>query len=77
MCEPMQPKARVGPEGFEPLWEITGKTGISQHGGAESGAVSAKNDPTNADLADWLDACPMELTDEAKAGIFAMIRVAE
>jgi len=36
---------------------------------AQGAAVGTENTP----LADWLDTCPAELTDEAQADILAMI----
>jgi len=44
---------------------------------APGAAVGAQDAPIDADLADWLDACPVELTDEAKAGILAMVLAPE
>ena len=43
-------------------------------GAAHGAAVGAPNGPTDAGLASWLDACPMEVTDEARAGILAMVK---
>ena len=56
-----------------------GRTELRQsqtQGAAPGAAVGAENSPIDADLADWLDACPVELTDEAKADILAMVKAA-
>ena len=53
--------SKVGPEGTEHPQESTGKTAVSQTGGAKSGEVGAQNDPVMA----WLDACPVTM-DESK-----------
>ena len=40
-------------------------------------ARARTEDPENDPLASWLDACPVDLTDEAKAGILATVRAAK
>ena len=52
-----------------------GNTGYAPQGGAESGALSAEPDSGGA-LADWLEACPVALSDETKAGILALVNLA-
>jgi len=43
-------------------------------GGVRSIFVARTEDPENDPLASWLDACPVDLTDEAKAGILVILR---
>ena len=40
------------------------------------GDTSADSSPSDPDLAGWLDACPVGLSDDVKAGILAMVRTA-
>ena len=54
--------------------ETTGRTGLLQEGGQKSGALGAREALLEADLAGWLDACPVALSDDIKAGILAMVR---
>ena len=59
--------------GLELPPENAGKTGVLDQGGAESGALGAREAPLDADLAAVVDAWPA-LPDAIKAGILAMIR---
>ena len=49
------------------------KTALSERGGAESGAVAARNGPIDPDLALIIEVWP-GLPEETKAGILAMVR---
>jgi len=40
------------------------------------GDTSAVCSPSDPDLSGWLEACPVALSDETKAGILAMVRAA-
>jgi len=63
------------PRGVEQVDDSTGKTKISQAGGAESGALYAElalNDPELAELIrSWAD-----LPDTVRAGVLMMVRAA-
>ena len=70
------PLPPVGSTGFEPARESRKK----RHYSPERSIFVARartEDPENEPLASWLDACPVELTDEAKAGILATVRAAK
>ena len=54
-----------------------GKSTISNQSGAKSGAVDAQNASRDTDFTDWLNGCPVELTDEAKTGILTIVRGTE
>ena len=69
-AEPLLPNLQVAEAGLEHGGEPPVKTGISQRGGAESGAV---DDLINADLRAIIEAWPT-LTESTKAGIVAMIK---
>ena len=69
-------KRQVAEEGLEPSPENTGKTGLMQEGGAKSGALGAREALFDADLAGWLDACPVPLDDGTKASIRRTIAAA-
>jgi len=56
--------------------ENTGKTGISDQSGVESGALDAQKDGYSPDLAAVVDAWP-KLPEATRAGILAVIRAAE
>lgn len=66
---------KVPPAGLEQTAFFPENSGDAEQGGAESGALSDGSDIGGA-LAQWLDACPMALDDEIKAGILAIIRAA-
>ncbi len=51
--------ARVGDEGLEPTPETPRKTAFSETGGAESGAVAARNLEMDADLRTIITAWPL------------------
>ena len=64
------------PEGLEHSAKSTGKTGFSDLGGAECGALGAGLAPIGADLQAIIDAWPA-LPEALRAGILAMIQAAE
>jgi hypothetical protein len=68
MCETMRARTRVRLRGFDSSANRSGKQHISARGGATGGDI----DP---DLQAVILAWP-HLTDEAKAGIVAMVRAA-
>ena len=53
----------------------TGKTGVSDQSGAESGAPEAHSGRIDADLRLIIEAWP-DLTESSKAEIFGMVRAA-
>ena len=63
----------MGGTGLEPLADSVGETAILQTGGAESGAVGARQAPLDPALALVIEAWPA-LSEAAKTGILAMIR---
>jgi integrase len=63
------------PRGNELSGFSQGSAGVLVSGGAESGALWRDSDLA-AHLAQWLDGCPVALSDETKAGILAMVRTA-
>jgi len=65
--------AEVGPEGFELGHESQGKTAFSNTGGAQSGALGARDASVDSDLAAWLESCPIDLDGETKTDIQAMV----
>jgi integrase len=71
---------RVGqapPRGNELPQYSQGNAGVLVQGGAESGALWRDSDAepdVDGALAGWLEACPVALDDETKAGIVAMVR---
>jgi hypothetical protein len=72
----MRVVATVAGAGLEQPQENTGNTGFSREGGAKSGALGAREALLDADLARWVDACPVPLDDETKASISGMIAAA-
>jgi hypothetical protein len=62
--------------GFEQTQEPAGNTGFAGEGGANSGAPGARQAPPEADLAGWLDACPVPLDATIRRGILDAIRAA-
>ncbi len=54
----------------------TEEPGFLQEGGAKSGALGVRAALLEADLARWVDACPVPLDDETKASISGMIAAA-
>ncbi len=65
--------ATVAGAGLERTQETQGNTGFLQEGGAKSGALGAREALLEADLAGWLDACPVALDGEIRRGILAAI----
>ena len=65
----------MGPQGFEQPAETPAKRGISETGGAKSGALSPVSTPIDPDLAAITAAWP-ELPAALKAGIVAMVKAA-
>ena len=62
----------VGLRGLELPHENTGKTGVSDQSGTESGALGAQEAPLDPELAAVVDAWPA-LPEAIKAGILAMV----
>jgi hypothetical protein len=69
------PQTGSGEGGIRTLGEISGKTALSVHGVAQSGALDPKNGPIDPALASLIDAWPT-LPEPIRAGILAMIRAA-
>lgn len=59
--------------GVEHCADSSGNPHVPQSGGAESGALAAKIDPQDPDLADLLAAWP-KLPEALRTGILAMVR---
>lgn len=70
------PDDLVAEEGLEHSPDSSGNTGFSPEGGAKSGALGVREALLEADLAGWLDTCPVALDDHAKTGILAMLQAA-
>ncbi len=64
---------QIGPGGFEPPRETPGNTGVSEQGGAESGAVGAPIPTADSELAEVVNAWA-ELTAETRRLILALVR---
>ena len=62
-----------GEGGIRTPLENTGKTGFSDQSGAKSGALAAREAPSDPDLAELIDAWPT-LPEAIRAGILAMVR---
>ena len=69
------PESQVGVRGLEPSAFSSEKTAIPQTGGAESGAVGARNSPIDSRLRAVIEAWPT-LPDAVKAGILAIVEAA-
>jgi hypothetical protein len=65
----------VGGTGLEHDEKSSGKTRVVSTGGAESGAVGARQAPADSDLLAVIAAWP-KLPAKVKAGILAMMRAA-
>lgn len=62
-------------EGFEPAPKTSGKQGVADKSGAESGALDAEIEPKDPELEAIIDAW-LGLPELVKAGIVAMVRAA-
>jgi hypothetical protein len=67
---------RLAEEGLEPPQDSSGNSTITNQNGAECGALGAKSAPFDPGLAAVVDAWP-RLSEAIKAGILAMIRIAQ
>ena len=63
----------VAEEGLEHSPDSSGNTGFSPEGGAKSGAPGAREALLEADLAGWLDACPVDLDETLRKAVLAMV----
>ena len=59
--------------GLEGSSKYSGKTGVSERGGAESGARDAQTGPIDDDLAELIAAWP-GLPNDVKADVLAMVK---
>ena len=70
------PDSQVGDTGLERFGFSAGNIPISGDGGAESGAVGARNAPVEVDLAQVTEAWPT-LPEAVRASILAMVKAAD